>query len=82
MDIFLNRMKALLGDEYDAFLQCYNNRDNFRGLRVNTLKCTADKLKSALDFELKPTPFCPDGFYIPDDVDGLGHHPLPHAGAL
>ncbi len=82
MDIFLNRMKALLGYEYDAFLQCYNNRDNFRGLRVNTLKCTADKLKSALDFELKPTPFCPDGFYIPDDVDGLGNHPLHHAGAF
>ena len=74
-------MKELLGDEYEEFLKYYNG-ENFRGLRVNTLKCTADKLKSALDFELKPTPFCPDGFYIPDDVDGLGNHPLHHAGAF
>ena len=53
-------MQALLGSEYEAFLQFYNG-ENFRGLRVNTLKCTADKLAAALDFSLVPTPFCPDG---------------------
>ena len=81
MDLFLNRMKALLGDEYDAFLKYYNGA-NFRGLRLNTLKCSADKLRSALGFELKPTPFCPDGFYIPPEVESLGNHPLHHAGAF
>ncbi|MBQ1615821.1 MAG: hypothetical protein II086_01050, partial [Ruminococcus sp.] len=58
---FLNRMKALLGDEYEAFLQYYQG-ENFRGLRVNTLKADADKLKAALPFPLRATPFCPDGY--------------------
>ncbi len=74
-------MQALLGSEYEAFLQFYNG-ENFRGLRVNTLKCTADKLAAALDFSLVPTPFCPDGYYIPEGVSAPGNHPLHHAGAF
>lgn len=74
-------MKALLGDEYEAFLKFYNG-DRFRGLRVNTLKCKAEKLRENLDFPLAPTPFCPDGFYIPDGVSSPGNHPLHHAGAF
>ncbi len=77
----MNHMKALLGNEYEAFLQYYNG-GNFRGLRVNTLKCGADKLRSLLDFPLKPTPFCPDGFYLPETVQSPGNHPLHHAGAF
>lgn len=81
IEIFLERMKSLLGDEFDAFLQYYNG-ENFRGLRVNTLKCSADTLKNALPFELKPTPFCPDGYYLPSEISSLGNHPLHHAGAF
>ncbi len=74
-------MKSLLGDEFDEFLKYYEG-DNFRGLRVNTLKCTAEKLKVLLGFPLDPTPFCPNGFYIPQGVEGLGNNPLHHAGAF
>ena len=81
MDKFLNRMKTLLGGEYGEFLRYYNG-DNFRGLRVNTLKSSADRLKDSLGFELKPTPFCKEGFYIPPEVESLGNHPLHHAGAF
>ena len=81
MDRFLQRMKSLLQDEFDEFLKYYNG-ENFRGLRVNTLKCSADKLKKLLPFKLEPTPFCPDGYYIPADVSSLGNHPLHHAGAF
>ena len=81
MNDFLSRMQALLGDEYPAFLRYYEG-ENFRGLRLNTLKCTPDKLKKALPFELKPTPFCPQGYYIPADVQSLGNHPLHHCGAF
>ncbi len=81
MNDFLFRMKSLLGDEYDEFLKYYES-ENFRGLRVNTLKCSSDKLKSLLDFELKNTPFCDEGFYIPQDVVSLGNNPLHHAGAF
>ena len=81
MNEFLSRMQALLGDEYPAFLRYYEG-ENFRGLRLNTLKCTPDKLKNALPFELEPTPFCPQGYYIPADVQSLGNHPLHHCGAF
>ena len=70
MEEFLGRMKSLLGGEYDEFLKYYE-AEHFRGLRVNTLKCTPEKLRSLIGFELKPTPFCPNGFYIPAEVQSL-----------
>lgn len=81
MNIFLNKMKSLLGNEFDEFLKFYNN-ENFRGLRVNTLKCSVDKLKALIGFEMKPTPFCKEGFYIPKNIKSIGNNPLHHAGAF
>ena len=81
MNDFLFRMKSLLGDEYDEFLKYYE-ADNFRGLRVNTSKCSIDNLKNLLDFEMKNTPFCDEGFYIPQNVVSLGNNPLHNAGAF
>lgn len=81
MEEFLGRMKSLLGGEYDEFLKYYE-AEHFRGLRVNTLKCTPEKLGSLIGFELKPTPFCPNGFYIPAEVQSLGNSPLHHCGAF
>lgn len=74
-------MKALLGDEYNSFLEYYEGK-NFRGLRVNTLKCSVEKLKSLIGFELTPTPFCAEGFYIPGGVQSPGNSPLHHCGAF
>ncbi len=81
MNDFLFRIKSLLGDEYDEFLKFYGT-DNYRGLRVNTLKCSSDKLKNLLDFSLEPTPFCSEGFYIPANTESLGNNPLHHSGAF
>lgn len=81
MNKFLIKMESLLGDEFNEFLKFYEG-DNFRGLRVNTLKCTAEKLKNLLDFELKQTPFCNEGYYIPNGIESLGNSPLHHAGAF
>ena len=36
-EAFLERMKSLLGDEYDAFLATFE-KPNVRGARINTLK--------------------------------------------
>ncbi len=80
-DLFYYEIKELLSNEYDEFLKAYS-QPPFRGLRVNTLKCTAERLFAHLDFEPKKTPFCPDGYYIPQGCDGLGKHPLHHAGAF
>lgn len=82
MERFFERMKNLLGDEYDDFLKFYNSGKFYRGLRVNTLKCSADKLIKLIGFELERTPFCSEGFYIPEEVESIGNSPLHHAGAF
>ena len=81
MNDFLLKMKSLLGDEFENFLKYYNDV-NFRGIRVNTLKCSVDKLKSLVDFEMISTPFCKEGFYLPNDVKSIGNSPLHHCGAF
>ena len=81
MNDFLLKMKSLLGDEFENFLKYYNDV-NFRGIRVNTLKCSVDKLKSLVDFEIVNTPFCKEGFYLPNDVKSIGNSPLHHCGAF
>lgn len=82
MNDFLFEMKSLLGNEYEDFLKFYNSSQNYRGLRVNTLKCSSQKLSELLDFPLEKTPFCNVGFYIPNYVKSLGNNPLHHAGAF
>ena len=39
---FRDKMKRLLGDEYEDFLKGYEN-ENYYSLRVNTLKADRDK---------------------------------------
>ena len=81
MNEFLSRMRDLLGDEFGEYLRCYES-GNFRGLRVNTLKCTPERLRELSEYELEPTPFCPEGFYLPDGVQSPGNSPLHHCGAF
>lgn len=54
-------MAALLGDEYPAFLASYD-RPASVGLRVNTLKISAEAFRALALFELMPVPWCPAGF--------------------
>ena len=41
---FTDRMKKLLGDEYNDFEYCYDN-DNYQGLRINSLKVGEEDYK-------------------------------------
>ena len=77
---FCERMKVLLGDEYEDFIRGYDNIP-FKGVRVNVLKCTAEKLNGLLNTELQPSPFSPLNFYG-NPAEKLGSHPLHHAGAF
>ncbi len=77
---FCERMKVLLGDEYEDFIREYD-KIPFKGVRVNVLKCTAEKLSGLLNTELQPSPFSPLSFYA-DPNKKLGNHPLHHAGAF
>ena len=81
-DEFLDEMNVLLQkDEYERYTASIE-KPYFRGVRVNTLKCSAEKLKELLPFDITPTPFCENGFYIPFDTQGLGSLALHRAGAF
>ena len=74
-------MKSLLGEDYEAFAKTLD-APAFRGVYVNTLKCTVEKFCALAPFDLTPTPFSKNGFYIPPEAEGIGTHPLHHAGAF
>lgn len=77
-EAFLLRMKEYLKDEYPAFLETLEN-EMYRGVRFHPLKLTKEQFIRLFPYELKPTPFCEESFYVEADVKGIGNHPL-HAG--
>lgn len=76
---FCNRMKDLVGEEFDDFIKSYDTQIN-RGIRINTLKCddveTAAKTLGVND----RVDWCSTGFYAGDDVSG--RHPYHGAGVF
>lgn len=77
---FKNRMKALLGAEYESFLSSFENEKAIRALRVNTVKISTEEFSEKSDLSLKPLVFCDNGFIF--DEEKVGGHPLHHAGAF
>lgn len=75
---FSNKMKQLLGDEFQPFLKSYEN-EKFQGLRVNTLKISIEEFKKISPFKLTPIPWCEDGFYF-EEGERPAKHPYYHAG--
>lgn len=76
---FTRRMQALLGD-YDEFLASYD-KQAVRAIRLNKLKYTDEKLKTAFGDSITPIDGI-DGGYIYRGDDKIGNHPLHHAGAF
>ena len=78
---FMIRMQEMLGDEYDDFLQSYENT-NYQALRVNRLKGNVEDFLSICSFsdELSPVTWTCDGLYYPETTRP-GKHPLHEAGA-
>lgn len=66
---FEKRMKVELGEEYPEFLKSYD-LPPARGIRVNTLKITAQEFKKISPFLLDPVEWEKNGFYVP--CEGLG----------
>ncbi len=75
---FLEKMRRLLGNEYEAFLECYD-REPAHALRVNTLKVSLEKFREISPFPLGPVPWCPSGFYY-EGEERPGKHPYHEAG--
>ncbi|MDD4113472.1 MAG: RsmB/NOP family class I SAM-dependent RNA methyltransferase, partial [Herbinix sp.] len=75
---FEDRMKKLLGDEYQEYLQCYH-KPHYGGIRVNTLKISPKEFEHLCPFSLKKIPWIYNGYYY--DIDEQpSRHPFYYAG--
>lgn len=75
---FEERMKRLLKDEYNEYIQCYS-RPNFGGLRVNTLKLSPEEFERICPFSIRRIPWLHNGYYYDLDIQPA-KHPYYHAG--
>ncbi|MBE5884551.1 MAG: RNA methyltransferase [Lachnospiraceae bacterium] len=79
-ELFLERMKNMLGKEYDAFLASFE-QDKYQALRLNALKkdrqgrCAAEVLKS----HLSKVSWAENGYYYAKE-EQPGKHPYHEAG--
>lgn len=76
---FLNRMKTLLGEEYDDFLKSYD-LPPVKAFRVNTAKISVDDFEKLNIFGNEKIPYTENGFYL--TYDKVGNHPYHHAGMM
>lgn len=77
---FKERMKKLLGDGYDAFIETFEDKGAVRALRVNTLKMSDEDLCTRSGLTLSPLSFAENGYIFTEEK--VGGHPLHHAGAF
>lgn len=75
---FKDKMKAILDDEYDEFIEALN-QERYYGLRVNTLKISVEDFLKISPFELESVPWTNDGFYY-DKKESPGKNPYYYAG--
>ena len=76
---FTDKMKELLGNEYDEYIACYDETRLY-GLRVNTKKICVEEFKKICPFEIEPIPWIENGFYYDGENVQAAKHPYYFAG--
>lgn len=75
---YINAMKDLLGDEFDSYIESFNDKRLY-GLRVNNLKISTEDFLKISPFNLTPIPWIENGFFYTDE-EKPGKHPYYYAG--
>lgn len=81
-ETYLERMRTMLGNATDDFLNSYN-QPKTQGLRMNPLKVSSTDaaIQTIIDtFHLEPVPWCATGFYYDEALVRPGKHPYHAAG--
>ncbi|MCQ2429506.1 MAG: RsmB/NOP family class I SAM-dependent RNA methyltransferase [Clostridia bacterium] len=81
---FRERMKQMLGDEYDDFIRSYT-KPKHPALRANPLKLpdiSEDAVRRVLPFPLDPVPWVREGFLYPESEDVRPGRHLYHEAGL
>lgn len=76
---FTERMKKLLGDEFEEFISAVNGNP-VKGFRVNTEKIILEDFEKINVFGKEKIPYIENGFYL--DFEKAGNHPYHHAGMI
>ena len=77
---FLERMKKLLGNEYERFYNEITSGTPTRAFYTCSESASITVKEELKDARLSPVPFYDNGFYF--DYDGIGNSPLHHSGAF
>lgn len=76
---FKDRMRSLLGKDYDSFITALECDAAVRGVRVNSLKVSPCELVAATEIPLSPLPYAADGFILGAEM-AVGACAEHHAG--
>lgn len=76
---FKARMKKLLGDQFDEFIDALEIESAVRALRVNELKCSDELFEKLCSFEYSKIDNVDSAYRFSEDK--VGGDPLHHAGA-
>ena len=76
---YSERMKTLLGNEYDEYVEALSNPP-VRGFRVNTDKISLEDFEKINVFSNDKIPYVENGYYF--EFDKIGNHPYHHAGMI
>ena len=78
---FKEKMKDVLEGEYDEFIAALEGGEAVRGLRVNLIKTSAEKLVGDNEFTLEPLSYVDNGFILREER-AMGASPYHHAGMV
>lgn len=76
---FTNRMKDLLGDDYDNFIASFDEAP-VRSFRINTNKISEEDFLAINPFGGEKISYANNAYYF--SFDGIGNHPYHHAGMI
>ena len=76
---FVDRMKALIGDEYPLYEKAVNEAP-VKAFRVNTDKISIESFEKINPFGNEKIPYVENGYYL--DYEKVGNHPFHHAGLV
>ncbi|QSX07041.1 RsmB/NOP family class I SAM-dependent RNA methyltransferase [Sedimentibacter sp. zth1] len=77
--LFYERMKMLLDNEFDEFIKALETNLN-KGIRLNSLKINRENFKKIIPFELEDVAWCNEGFFLENMQERPSKHPYYYAG--
>lgn len=76
---FEEKMRGLLGADYENYVKCFDEPRHF-GLRVNTSKISVQDFQKIAPWPLEPVEWISNGFYYDGTKASPAKHPYYHAG--